>query len=355
MPIFCQKNNNVVRTSNIQRKSMTAAKASPCIDLEFAVELDPVAEAVRLGLSSCPRRLPPWLFYDAIGSRLFEAITDLNEYYLTRTERSILARHASEMISTAADGARLRIAELGAGSAEKTRLLLRAALEQQRRVTYEPIDVSVTALEQARELIELEIPGVDVFPCVADYTRGNGHALELEPAAEGDRRLVLYIGSSIGNFDPPEASSLLRRMRASLAPGDCLLLGVDLVKDRSILLKAYDDTAGITAAFNRNMLSRLNRELGANFDPTEFLHVARWNESESRIEMHLASRCRQEVRIAALDRCYDFARGETIHTESSYKYEVGQAEAMLERAGFEIAGGWTDPRGWFSVTLARAD
>ena len=210
---------------------MRIAVASPA--LQSGLDVDPLATAVREGLTAWPRRLPPWLFYDEAGSRLFDEITELDEYYLTRTERSILARHASQMVSVAADGQRLRIAELGAGSAEKTRLLLREAIEQQRTVTYEPIDVSASALDVARERIEREFCGVQVVPCVADYTRGNGHGLDLEAAAEGERRLVLYIGSSIGNFEPADASKLLRRLRASLTPGDSLLLGVDLVKDEN--------------------------------------------------------------------------------------------------------------------------
>lgn len=307
-----------------------------------------VARAARRGLACHPKRLPPWLFYDEEGSRLFEAITELDEYYLTRTERGILAEHGEEMMAAAAGGKRLRIVELGAGSAEKTRLLLRAAVERQRSVIYEPIDVSGSALEMARERIEREIAGVHVIPRVSDYTHGAG--LDLD-ASFGERRLVLYIGSSIGNFEPEEASELLRRVRASLSAGDGLLLGVDMVKDEEILQAAYDDAEGVTAAFNRNVLVRLNRELGAGFDPEAFAHVARWNARQSRMEMHLESRREQSVRIAGSE--VAFAEGETIHTENSYKYEPGQAEAMLEAAGFEPAGVWTDERGWFSVCLGR--
>ena len=309
---------------------------------------------VRDGLTAAPKRLPPWLFYDEAGSRLFEAITALPEYYLTRTERGILAAHGPAMMARAAAGSRLRIAELGAGSAEKTRLLLRAAVERQGQVIYEPIDVSASALDAARRRIEREIPGVRVTPLVMDYTRGNGRGLELAAAANGERLLVLYIGSSIGNFEPAEAARLLRRLRAGLKPGDSVLLGVDLVKDEAILVPAYDDAAGVTEAFNKNLLARLNRELGCDFDGESFAHRALWNEAEARIEIYLESRAAQRVRIAALDLDVEFGEGETIHTENSYKYRPGQVEAMLAEAGFAPGGSWTDAQGWFCVCLGCA-
>ncbi len=256
-----------------------------------------VAAAVQEGFTSRPKWLPAWLFYDAAGSRLFEAITELPEYYLTRTERGILAAHAGAMIAQAANGARLRITELGAGSAEKTRLLLKAAVERQRTVVYEPVDVSASALDGARERIEREIPGVTVAPRVMDYTDGDARRLSFNSAGVGERRMVLYIGSSIGNFEPQQASRLLRRARAGLKTGDSFLLGVDLVKDEPTLLAAYDDAAGVTAAFNRNVLVRLNRDLDADFDPGAFAHRAVWNLSKSRMEMHLVSRAAQRVRF----------------------------------------------------------
>jgi dimethylhistidine N-methyltransferase len=310
-----------------------------------------VAAAVREGLAARPRRLPPWLFYDEAGSRLFDRITELPEYYLTRTERGILAAHAEEIVALAAGGERLRIAELGAGSADKTRLLLAAAVARQGTVVYEPVDVSATALEAARERIEREIAGVSVAPRVEDYTRG----LELAQPAPGERRLVLYIGSSIGNFDPAQAAGLLQTVRAGLQPGDALLLGVDLVKSEAALLAAYDDAAGVTAAFNLNLLTRLNRELGADFDLEAFAHRAIWNAAQSRIEMHLVSRRAQTVRLPALGLEVAFAAGESIHTENSYKYLPGQAEEMLSAAGFTTAKSWTDAQGWFAVCLARAE
>ncbi len=248
----------------------------------------------------------------------------------------------------------MRVTELGAGSADKTRLLLRAAVDYQGTVVYEPVDVSLTALNDARDRIHREIPGVKVVPRVMDYTDGDGEKLHFGPVATGERRLVLYIGSSIGNFEPHEARRLLRRVRAGLSAGDTLLLGVDLVKDEATLLAAYDDAAGVTAKFNRNLLVRLNRELDCDFDLKSFEHRAVWNAAKSRMEMHLASRCAQQVRLDSLNLAVNFACDETIHTENSYKYKPGQPEALLDEAGFEPAETWTDAQGWFAVCLGKA-
>ncbi len=310
-----------------------------------------VATAVREGLASCPKRLPPWLFYDEAGSQLFDQITELPEYYLTRTERSILAADAGAMIARAAAGDRLRITELGAGSADKTRLLLDAAVLRQGPLVYEPVDVSATALSAAQERLERELPQVLVAPQVVDYTE----SFALEVPTPDERRLVVYIGSSIGNFEPEESALLLNRIAAVLRRGDALLLGVDLVKSADALLAAYDDAEGVTAAFNSNLLVRLNRELSADFDLDAFTHRAVWNAADSRIEMHLVSERAQTVRLAALDMTVDFHRGESIHTENSYKYEPGQAEALLDAAGFTPNMTWTDRRGWFAVCLAQLD
>jgi L-histidine N-alpha-methyltransferase len=324
---------------------------SQTASLVFPLQTDGrVAAAAHAGLTALPKRLPPWLFYDRAGSRLFDQITELPEYYLTRTERGIFSHASEEILERASGGLRLRIAELGAGSADKTRLLLKAAVAQQGAVVYEPVDVSSSALEAARRRIEREIAGVHVAPQILNYTYG----LELEPTGAGERRLVLYIGSSIGNFEPHEALGILQRVRAGLKPGDGLLLGVDLVKEDSILLAAYDDAAGVTAAFNKNVLTRLNRELAGNFDPEAFAHCAVWNVAESRIEMYLESLEAQRVRLAALDLEIDFAAGERIHTENSYKYRTGRVEALLAEAGFAVAASWTDARGWFLVCLGRA-
>jgi L-histidine Nalpha-methyltransferase len=309
------------------------------------------AEVLR-GLSVKPKRLSPWLFYDDEGSRLFELITELPEYYVTRCEREIFAAHADEIISSAGDG-HLSLYELGAGTATKTGLLLRAAVRKQGKVRYHAIDISASALEDAKQGLEAYIPGVSVEPVVVDYTDG----LAIVPLGQrqpGDRRMFLYIGSSIGNFDIPFALRILRDIRGQLLPGDTLLLGVDLIKDRQTLLQAYDDAAGVTAAFNKNVLVRINRELGSNFNSQLFRHRARWNEECSRIEMHLESLITQIVFVPALDIQVKLARAETIHTENSYKFSDDQIVGLLNRAGFDVGQRWTDQRGWFGEYLARA-
>jgi len=308
-----------------------------------------VGAEVYAGLTARPKTLSPWLFYDEEGSRLFEEITELPEYYLTRTERGIFARHADEILRAAAEGETLAMIELGAGTATKTELLLKAAVRRQEAVDYLAIDVSESPLTVAKQRIEREIPGVTTTPRVADYTTGVA-----DFPADGKRRMVLYIGSSIGNFEPAHAVKLLRDVRAHLSPGDQLLLGVDRVKERSVVVRAYDDEAGVTAAFNKNVLVRINRELGANFNPRLFRHRARWNHEHSRIEMHLESLIAQQVSIGALEMEVKFARGETIHTENSYKFTGHGISSMVERAGFSITQCWTDEREWFGVYLATA-
>jgi len=311
---------------------------------------DKIASSVYEGLLSSPKWLPSWLFYDSAGSRLFDQITRVPEYYVTRTERVILASSAPEIVKRAAGDHSLRLVELGAGSADKTRLLLSAAVERQDTVFYEPVDVSASALVEAQMRIEEEIPGVLVCPRVEDYT----HDLELDATLPTERRLVLYIGSSIGNFEPGESQMLLERVRAALDPGDCILLGVDLVKEQAVLEAAYDDAAGVTAAFNRNMLVRLNRELDADFHPETFAHRAVWNADKSRMEMHLVSETKQTVWLPAIDLRVEFEAGESLHTENSYKYRPGDAETLLAKAGFAHEATWTDENGWFAVCLARA-
>src|ERR1700691_5761319 len=316
-----------------------------------AIASSPIAMEVFTGLSDRPKTLSPWLFYDQAGSLLFEAITELPEYYVTRTERQILAKHSAEIVAAAAWGRDLSIIELGAGTATKTGLLLNAAVAQQGSVTYYPIDVSETALQEARNRLQSELPEATVEPIVADYTEGmrQNNAGGLGGAG---RRLVLYIGSSIGNFSPADAIEVLRGVRAQLMPGDCLLLGTDMVKDTSMLLAAYDDAAGVTARFNMNMLIRINRELDATFNPQLFRHQARWNEQHSRIEMHLESLLAQKVAVRALDLEVRFSLGETIHTENSYKFTDQRVLALLTRAGFKLRQQWSDENKWFTVYLA---
>ena len=306
-----------------------------------------VLQAALTGLTATPKSLPPWLFYDERGSDLFEQITALPEYYLTRTERAIFATCADEIFRALA--APVTIVELGAGTAAKTGLLLRAAALRQGIVLYQPIDVSASAL-QAADATLAAIPGLRIQPHVANYIT-EPYAILREPQ---HKVLALYIGSSIGNFAPPEAASILRTLRAQLTPGDALLLGTDLApgphKPVATLLAAYDDAAGITAAFNGNILVRLNRELDTDFDLDAFAHSARWNAAQSRMEMHLESRIAQTVHVAG--HSIAFAAGETIHTENSYKFTAAALDALLTSAGFATTRTFHDPAHTFAVTLA---
>jgi L-histidine Nalpha-methyltransferase len=311
---------------------------------------DMLISEVQRGLRVHPRSLAPWMFYDARGSQLFERITQLPEYYPTRTERTILTNNCDEIIAAAFPDKShpVRLVELGAGTGSKTVILLDAAARSQTEVQYLPVDVSVEALAVARDTITASSPDVYVTPIVANYVT---HPPQL-PSFDGTT-LVLYIGSSIGNFTPAEARTILRNIGSQLQPGDALLLGVDMVKDESTLLAAYDDRQGVTAEFNRNMLHRLNRELAANFIPRHFRHRALWNREHSRIEMHLESSCDQQVHIAAADIDVHFAKGEHIHTENSYKFTGETIRHLLADAGFDVERTWQDTLGWYSVTLAR--
>lgn len=309
-----------------------------------------MAEDVRRGLSSTPKSLPAYLFYDDEGSRLYEQITELDEYYPTRTERAILAQHAADIVRRVRLDASepLRIVELGAGTATKTTLLLEAVVAEQGECVFVPIDVSRAALDEAAERLARELPAVDVQPFVGQ------HEASFETIrALGPRRLVLFIGSSIGNFDDTAALALLGGVRESLKPGGALLLGTDLRKDPARLVAAYDDASGVTAAFNRNILRHINRELAAGFEPERFRHVAVWNDDASRVEMHLESREAHEVHIGAIDLVVRFGEGERIHTESSVKYDLPRVDALLGAAGFTRETTYTDDEQLFAVHLAR--
>jgi L-histidine Nalpha-methyltransferase len=312
-----------------------------------------VVEAVR-GLAALPKTLPAWLFYDSEGTLLFEKITCLPEYYLTRTERDLLRCHAREMLDIAAAGDCVKLVELGAGTANKTGFLLAEALQRQPQVVYQPVDVSETALEIARMNIEAAFTGVEVQPQIADYTV---EALNIDRELS-ERVLLIYLGSSIGNFTPKARRQLLKKLREQLLPGDRILIGADLVKDQQVLLLAYDDAEGVTASFNLNVLARLNRELGADFKLEMFEHLAVWNSIESRIEMHLESQVSQRIAIPSFDGAEDviihFAARETIHTENSYKFTAATMSSQLTEARFAPEKIWTDAESLFCLTLAEA-
>jgi L-histidine N-alpha-methyltransferase len=311
-----------------------------------AVLVSPIAEDVLRGLSARPRRLPPKLFYDAAGSHLFEQITGTPEYYPTRTERAILKNFAGEMVQQA--GNNLTLVELGAGSASKTQVLIEALLRRQLRADFYPVDVSSSALQGALATLNGHFPRLRVSPIVADYT----HRLPDLKSLPG-RKLVLFIGSTIGNFEPEEAEEFLKNVRRSLEPGDALLIGFDMIKDADVLHAAYNDAQGVTAAFNKNVLARINRELSGSFDVDAFEHVALWNRKKSRIEMHLESTYEQTVWVQDLGRGYHFDQGERIHTENSYKFNERSIARLLRRSGFKLEKSWTDPMGWFCEALGR--
>ncbi|HEY0564989.1 MAG TPA: L-histidine N(alpha)-methyltransferase [Terriglobales bacterium] len=305
-----------------------------------------IAEDVARGLSDSPKWLSAKLFYDAQGSALFEQITRLPEYYLTRTEAAILTEYADEMIA-AVDGERLSIVELGAGSALKTTIVLDAAVRAYGAVHYYPIDVSAAALQEASARLSTQVPAVIVEPLHLDYDRGMQEVSRI-----AGRKLVLFIGSSIGNFTPMEATEILANLRRNLGPEDAILLGTDMRKDAQLLVPAYDDAQGVTAAFNKNILMRINRELGADFDLDAFAHFARWNDRQSRIEMHLKSLRAQQVHVPELG-TFSFAEGETIHTENSYKFSMRMLDSVVANAGLQRTNTWTDTKRWFTVHLLR--
>ncbi|MFF5931461.1 L-histidine N(alpha)-methyltransferase [Streptomyces hydrogenans] len=295
------------------------------------------------GLTRSPKELPPKWFYDARGSELFDAITRLPEYYPTRAEREILIARAPEI--AAATGARTLV-ELGSGSSEKTRFLIDALLPG--LAAYVPVDVSESALTGAAEALLADRPGLRVHALVADFTRSV--ALPETPGP----RLVAFLGGTIGNLLPQERRSFLRAVRGMTAAGDGFLLGTDLVKDESTLVAAYDDAAGVTAEFNKNVLAVIDRELGADADPDDFDHVARWDREREWIEMRLRARHALTVKIPDLDLVVPFEAGEELRTEVSAKFRQEGVRAELAAAGFELTRWWTDEEGRFALSLATA-
>ena len=312
---------------------MTALARKIVIDTattEFATD-------VVAGLTATPKRLLPKYFYDGAGSALFEQITELPEYYPTRREIGILEEHAGDIAALIPPGAAL--VEFGSGASTKTRILLDAAPQT---AVYAPIDISASALEGAAQAIRADYPDLAVAPLRDDFT----NALRLPEETEGRPIVGFFPGSTIGNFTRDEARSFLVGARRLLGPGAAFLVGIDLVKDEPTLVAAYDDAKGVTAAFNKNLLVRINRELGGDFDLDSFAHRAIWNDAESRIEMHLMSLKDQDVHVAGGR--FHFARGETIHTENSCKFTV---EGFADLAA---SAGWTQERWWVSETPAFA-
>jgi dimethylhistidine N-methyltransferase len=323
-------------------RAEAARAAHPTIVDELAID-------VRAGLGGAGQKsLPSRYLYDDLGSALFDAIGYLPEYGLTRADERILRKHAREIVGVMRGPC--AVAELGSGSGRKTRWILEA-LGTGRPVTYSPIDISPAALERC-ELELSRLPGVRVDPIEADYL--SGLALVASRRRENERMLLLFLGSTIGNFETAEAMEFIREVRRRLRPGDGFLLGTDLLKPASTLVAAYDDALGVTAAFNLNLLRRLNRELDADFNLDLFRHEARWNEPKRRVEMHLVATRAHGVPIRAIDLCVHFRAGESIWTESSYKYDVDAPTRIADDASFAVAGRWTDREWPFAESLLIA-
>ncbi|HEY3055348.1 MAG TPA: L-histidine N(alpha)-methyltransferase [Thermoanaerobaculia bacterium] len=304
------------------------------------------ADEIRAGLTAVQKSIPPRYFYDDLGSSLFEAITYLPEYYVTRAETELLRRHAHEIIN--AVGSVSRVVELGSGSGRKTRLLLD---EIRGDIEYIPVDIDPHVLEKnGRELLS-EYEALRVSAICSEFAPPSR---ALADALGDGRTLAIFLGSTIGNFEPRRAAALLRDLRNVLKPGDSFLLGADLKKSREMLEKAYNDALGVTEAFNLNLLQRINRDLGGHFDLRAFGHWAFYEPERGRVEMHLVSLREQSVKIDALNLEIAFSEGETIHTENSYKYDDDDVTRMVADSGFEIAGRWTDSRRWFADVLLRA-
>jgi L-histidine N-alpha-methyltransferase len=309
-------------------------------DADVALRADALA-----GLTARPKNLPPKWFYDARGSALFEQITQLPEYFPTRTERALL-EHAADAIAITSGAD--TIVELGSGSSAKTRLLLDAFGRAESLRRYVPQDVSEPALREAMSALQADYPGLELHGVVGDFT---AHLDRLPP--EG-HRMVAFLGGTIGNLLPPERAEFLRALRVALRPGEQFLLGTGLVVDPSLLVPAYDDAAGVTAEFNRNVLHVLNRELGADFDVDAFHHKAVWDAENEWIEMRLVAQRAMTVTLAGLDLTVEFAAGEEMCTEVSAKFRLPGIGAMLGEAGFSVAGSWTDPDERMALTLATA-
>ncbi len=313
------------------------------------VEKDQFLSDVCEGLSRRPKQLSPMYFYDAQGSALFDAICRIPWYTIPRAESGLLEKHAAEMLRFIGSNNVIELIELGPGDGSKIEFLVRELLRTQRHVRVGLVDISTSALESATKRLHIQ-QGVEICSFGSDYAEGL--ALATQKVCDG-QRLVLFLGSNIGNFTPGEATAFLSEIRAHLRPGDALLCGIDLVKDESTLITAYQDPGGVTAAFNKNLLVRINRELGADFDPERFQHVAVWNADASRVEMHLVSQGAQTVRIGLADTLVRFEDGESIWTESSYKYTRETAARLFQSAGFSVSEWWVDETHQFADVMCR--
>ena len=311
---------------------------------EQPVSASTFAEDVRSGLRSKPKKLAPKYFYDDVGSALFEAITYLPEYYLTRVESELLEQNSGAIVDVL--GRAFQLLELGSGSATKTRHIITAAIKRHGSLLYRPIDISRAALVSSSHALIDEYPSLSIEAFAGDYLSLLDGGLRTS-----GRTLALFLGSNIGNYEPEEARGLLRALRGVLKSGDALLLGVDLKKSVERLELAYDDPAGVTAAFNKNLLVRINRELGANFEPRSFEHEAHYDALRGAVDMFLVSTAVQKVRIQKLDADVSFTEFESIHTESSYKYDVEDVERLGADTGFTLERCWIDSDADYALSL----
>jgi L-histidine Nalpha-methyltransferase len=307
------------------------------------------AEDVGAGLLAAPKRLLPKYFYDELGSQLFEAICLLPEYYPTRAENEILARYANEIVGSF-EGYKTLL-EMGSGSASKTRSIIEAILKRQPDLLFIPVDISATALENSSRVLLQSYPELRIEAYAADYYDG---LVALRDRPQGTHTLALFLGSNIGNFDNDEAHNFLRALRSVLRVGDALLLGADLKKDPAVLEAAYNDSLGVTAAFNLNLLVRMNRELGANFDARAFRHLVKYNQEIGCVETYIESLQAQSVQVATLEMEIHFKKGERIHTENSYKYDLEGLSRMATETGFKRGRTWLDEHELFSSNLFLA-
>jgi L-histidine Nalpha-methyltransferase len=314
-------------------------------------QFEEFASNVATGLASENKALNSRYLYDKVGSQLFEHICLQPEYYLTRTEASILNKHAHVIAKLTASN--ISIIELGSGSSSKTTILLSRLALQKKRIFYFPIDISNSILIESTQSLKSQFPNVNIIGIPSDYNIGFEMAIKhiARDNKIPDRKLVVFLGSSIGNFELAQAKSLLQILREKLDRSDFLLVGFDLQKDKSVLNAAYNDRAGITAKFNLNLLARINRELGGDFHLGKFDHYAFYNDGKQRIEMHLVSKTDQRVYVGALGKTFAFRKAETIHTENSYKYSLEQIAVLAEDSGFVVKKNFMDKKKWFDLAL----
>ncbi len=318
------------------------------IELDAKTHQASLAFEVHAGLAATPKRIPCRFFYDEVGSRIFEEICELPAYYLTRAETEILRHRAGAIARCFSEP--VALVELGSGSSTKTRLLIEALLEHHGALSYFPVDISASMLEATALQLLDDYKRLEIRAIAAEYQDG----LRRVRADTPEAKLIIWLGSSIGNLDRPGAARFLSGLRSNMNPGDRLLLGIDLRKNRETLESAYDDSSGVTARFNRNLLERINRELGGHFDPEAFDFRATYDEASGAVESHLLSRKDQLIGIDALDLRVRFGAGEAIHTESSYKYSPEEIESLTRSANFELLERWVDSNNRFSVNLFTA-